>query len=157
GFSWYSSDLFVDARVGGSKTGEFADALAFAAVSIEVASRYGERDETENYIFDEVEAYAEGEPVKAGNGSPDIHGYYTDAEAYGDEWMSGDHAHIELTDVTEYSYKAKAEDLEPNTTYHYRVGSESGEVSESGQFKTSGEKGEPFKFVHYTDTQNAFW
>lgn len=157
GFSWYTSDLFEDAKVWVSKTGEFDDALEFDAEAKEVASSYGERDENGNYIFAEVEEDAEGEPVEDGNGEPVINGYYTDAQAYGDEWMSGDHGHIELTDVTEYSYKAKAEDLEPNTTYHYRVGSESGEVSESGQFKTSGEKGEPFKFVHYTDTQNAFW
>ena len=30
-------------------------------------------------------------------------------------------------------------------------------MSEVGQFKTSGEDGDAFKFVHYTDTQNAFW
>lgn len=157
GFSWYTTDHFEDSKVWVSKTGEFDDAIEFDAEAKEVTSSYGERDENGNYIFAEVEEDSEGEPVEDENGDPVINGYYTDAQAHGDEWMSGDYGHIELTDVTEYSYKAKATDLEPDTTYHYKVGSESGEVSESGQFKTSGEKGEPFKFVHYTDTQNAFW
>ena len=64
---------------------------------------------------------------------------------------------MDLIDVKEYSYKAEAAELEPDTTYYYQVGSESGEISEVGEFKTSGESGDPFKFVHYTDTQNAFW
>ncbi len=131
--------------------------MEFAAEASEVTSSYGERDENGNYIFGEVKEDKEGEPVEDENGEPVINGYYTDRQAHGAEWMSGDYGHIELTDVTEYSYKAQAAELEPNSTYSYKVGSESGEVSEIGTFKTSGESGDPFKFVHYTDTQNAFW
>src|SRR5699024_6206624 len=47
GFSWYTSDLFEDAKVWVSKTGEFDDALEFDAEAKEVASSYGERDEME--------------------------------------------------------------------------------------------------------------
>lgn len=156
-FNWYTSDLFEDAKVWVSKSGNFDDTLEFDAKASEVTSTYGERDKNGNYIFGEVKEDAEGEPVEDENGEPVINGYYTDQEAHGDEWMSGDYGHIELTDVTEYSYKAQADDLEPNSTYSYKVGSESGEVSEIGTFETSGEAGDPFKFVHYTDTQNAFW
>ena len=156
-FNWYTTDLFEDAKVWVSKSGNFDDTLEFDAEASEVTSSYGERDENGNYIFGEVKEDKEGEPVEDENGEPVINGYYTDAQAHGDEWMSGDYGHMELTDVTEYSYKAQAADLEPNSTYSYKVGSESGEVSEIGTFKTSGEAGDPFKFVHYTDTQNAFW
>lgn len=156
-FNWYTTDLFEDAKVRVSKSGNFDDTIEFEAEATEVTSSYGERDENGNYIFAEVKEDAEGKPVEDDNGEPVINGYYTDRQAHGDEWMSGDYGHIELTDVTEYSYKAQAADLEPNSTYSYKVGSESGEVSEIGTFKTSGEAGDPFKFVHYTDTQNAFW
>lgn len=156
-FNWYTTDLFEDAKVWVSKSGDFDDALEFKAEATEVTSSYGERDENGNYIFAEVKENSEGEPVEDENVEPVLNGYYTDQQAHGDDWMSGDYGHIELTDVTEYSYKAKATDLEPNTDYYYQVGSESGKVSETGTFKTSGEAGDPFKFVHYTDTQNAFW
>lgn len=156
-FNWYTTDLFEDAKVWVSKSGNFDDTLEFDAEASEVTSSYGERDENGNYIFGEVKEDKEGEPVEDDNGEPVINGYYTDQQAHGAEWMSGDYGHIELTDVTEYSYKAQAVDLEPNSTYSYKVGSEPGEVSEIGTFKTSGEAGDPFKFVHYTDTQNAFW
>ncbi|AKG73031.1 purple acid phosphatase family protein [Salinicoccus halodurans] len=157
GFSWYTTDHFKDSKVWISKSGNFDDTLQFEAEAKEVTSSYGERDENGNYIFAEVKEDEEGEAVEDENGEPVINGYYTDRQAHGDEWMSGDYGHIELTDVTEYSYKAKATGLEPNTTYYYQVGSGSGKVSEFGKFKTSGENGDPFKFVHYTDTQNAFW
>lgn len=157
GFSWYTTDLFEDAKVWVSKSGEFDDTLEFEAEAKKVTSSYGERDKNGNYIFGEVEKDEEGEPVEDENGEPVINGYYTDAQAHGDDWMGGEYGHMELTDVTEYSYKAQAKGLEPNSTYYYQVGSESGKVSEFGKFKTSGENGDPFKFVHYTDTQNAFW
>ena len=156
-FNWYTTDLFEDAKVWVSKSGNFDDALEFKAEATKVTSSYGERDKNGNYIFAEVKENSEGEPVEDENGEPVLNGYYTDRQAHGDDWMSGDYGHIELTDVTEYSYKAKATDLEPNTDYYYQVGSESGKVSETGTFKTSGKAGDPFKFVHYTDTQNAFW
>ena len=156
-FNWYTTDLFEDAKVRVSKSGNFDDTIEFEAEATEVTSSYGERDENGNYIFGEVKEDAEGEPLEDENGEPVINGYYTDRQAHGDQWMSGDYGHIELTDITEYSYKAQASDLEPNSTYYYQVGSESGEMSETGTFKTSGEAGDPFKFVHYTDTQNAFW
>lgn len=158
GFNWYTTDLFEDSKVWVSKSGNFDDTLEFEAEATEVTSHYGERDEDGYYIFADVEEDEEGEPVTDENGDPIINGYYTDEQAHGGEWMYGnEYGQLDLIDVTEYSYKAQATDLEPNTTYYYQVGSESGEISEVGEFKTSGEDGDPFKFVHYTDTQNAFW
>lgn len=158
GFNWYTTDLYEDSKVWVSKSGNFDDTLEFEAEAQEVTSSYGERDEDGYYIFADVEEDDEGEPVTDDNGEPIINGYYTDEQANGGEWMSGsEYGQMDLIDVQEYSYKAQATDLEPNTTYYYQVGSESGEISEVGEFETSGEDGDPFKFVHYTDTQNAFW
>ncbi|GAB3058910.1 metallophosphoesterase [Salinicoccus sesuvii] len=157
GFNWYTTELADSPMIWVSESGNFDDAMAFEAEATEVTSSYGERDQHGNYIFGEVAEDEEGEPMEDENGDPVINGYYTDAQAHGDDWMSGDYGHIELIDVTEYSYKAKAVDLEPNKTYYYKVGSEADHVSEVGQFKTSGEAGEAFSFIHYTDTQNAFW
>lgn len=158
GFNWYTTDFFEASKVWISKSGNFDDTLEFEAEAAEVTSHYGERDMNGYYIFADVEEDEEGEPVTDENGDPVINGYYTDEQAHGGDWMYGrEYGQLDLTDVQEYSYKAHATGLEPNTTYYYQVGSESGEISETGQFKTSGEAGDPFKFVHYTDTQNAFW
>ena len=158
GFNWYTTDLFEASKVWISKSGNFDDTLEFEAEAAEVTSHYGERDMNGYYIFADVEEDEEGEPVTDENGDPVINGYYTDEQAHGGDWMYGrEYGQLDLTDVEEYSYKAHATGLEPDTTYYYQVGSESGEISEIGQFKTSGEAGDPFKFVHYTDTQNAFW
>ncbi|MCG1010729.1 metallophosphoesterase family protein [Salinicoccus sp. ID82-1] len=157
GFNWYTTDLARNPMVWVSKSGNFEDAMTFEAEATEVTSSYGERDMNGNFIFAEVAEDEEGEPMEDENGEPVINGYYTDAQAHGDEWMSGDYGHMELIDVTEHSYKAKATGLEPNTTYYYKVGSEAGQMSEVGEFMTSGEDGDRFSFIHYTDTQNAFW
>lgn len=157
GFNWYTTELADSPMVWVSESGNFDDAMAFEAEATEVTSSYGERDQHGNYIFAEVAEDEEGEPMEDENGEPVINGYYTDAQAHGDDWMSGDYGHMELIDVTEYSYKAKATELESNKTYYYKVGSEADHMSEVGQFKTSGEAGEAFSFIHYTDTQNAFW
>src|SRR5699024_12163197 len=72
--------------------------------------------------------------------------------------MSGDkHGKTNLISEAEYTYKAQAKDLKPKTKYYYKVGREKGGKSQIGQFKTDGKKGDPFNFVQYTDTQNAFW
>lgn len=158
GFNWYTTDLYEDSKVWVSESGNFDDTIEFEAEAQEVTSSYGERDEKGYYIFADVEEDDDGEPVTGEDGEPIINGYYTDAQAHGGDWMSGsEYGQLDLIDVEEYSYKAQATDLEPNTTYHYQVGSETGEISEVGEFETSGEAGDHFKFVHYTDTQNAFW
>ncbi|MEB6201201.1 metallophosphoesterase family protein [Mammaliicoccus fleurettii] len=157
-FNWYTTDQFKDAKVWVSETGNFDDARSFDAKSKKVNSKYVERDKNGNFIFADLEKDDEGEPVKDKNGKEKVKGYYTDKNAKGPEWTRGDkHGKSELTTVPEYSYKAEANNLKPNTTYYYRVGSANGPQSEVGQFKTSGNKDDHFQFVQYTDTQNAYW
>lgn len=158
GFSWYTTNKFNDAKVWISETGDFSDAQVVNSKPKKVNSKYVERDKNGNFIFADVEKDDEGEIIKDSNGKEKINGYYTDENASGAEWTSGDkHGKSELTTVPEYTYKAKAQNLKPNTKYYYKVGSASGPQSEVGQFKTSGNSGDEFKFVQYTDTQNAYW
>ena len=157
-FNWYTTDKFDDAKVWVSETGDFSDAISFDAKAENVTSKYLERDNNGNIIFADPVKDDDGEPVKDNNDNDKINGYYTDANVSGQEWMGGnEHGKAELTKQREYTYKAKATGLKPNTNYHYYVGSKSGPKSEIGQFKTSGNEGDPFKFVQYTDTQNAYW
>ena len=158
GFNWYTTDKFKDAKVWVSETGDFSDAKSFDAKAKKVKSKYIERDKNGNFIFADIEKDDEGKAIKDENGKEKVNGYYTDKNASGPEWTRGDmQGKSEMTNVEEYNYKAKAKNLKPNTKYYYKVGSENGPQSEVGQFQTSGDKGDPFKFVQYTDTQNAYW
>ena len=158
GFNWYTTDKFDDAKVWVSISKDLSDPLIFDPEVAEVTNQYAERTEDGYYIYADLEKDDEGDPVEGEDGEPIINGYYTDENVSGPEWTSGDAVgSLDLVDVTEYSYKALATDLEPNTTYYYQVGSDSGEKSEIGTFNTSGEVGDEFTFVQYTDTQNAYW
>ena len=158
GFNWYTTDPFDDAKVWVSTSEDLSDATTFETEVTEVTNRYAERTEDGYYIYADLEKDDEGNPVEGEDGKPVINGYYTDEGKEGPEWTSGDAVgSLDLIDVTEHSYKAVATDLEPNTTYYYQVGSESGEKSEIGTLKTSGEAGDAFTFIQYTDTQNAYW
>ncbi|REI16897.1 purple acid phosphatase family protein [Staphylococcus felis] len=157
GFSWYTTDKFDDSKVWVSESKDFKKAKSFKATPKKVISKYLERDKEGHIIYKDIEKDDEGNPVKK-DGKPKVNGYYTDENAEGPEWTSGDkHGESELLKETEYTYKAKAKNLKPNTQYYYKVGSEKGNKSEVGQFKTAGDKGDPFNFVQYTDTQNAYW
>lgn len=158
GFNWYTTDKFDDAKVWVSISEDLSDPLIFDPEVAEVTNQYAERTEDGYYIYADLEKDDEGDPAEGEDGEPIINGYYTDENVSGPEWTSGDAVgSLDLVDVTEYSYKALATDLEPNTTYYYQVGSDSGEKSEIGTFNTSGEVGDEFTFVQYTDTQNAYW
>lgn len=157
-FNWYTTNLFEDAKVLVSTSEDMADAQEFAAEATEVVNEYGERDENGFFIYEDVAYTEEGELETDENGDPVINGYYTDENVSGPEWTSGDAVgQLHLQEVTEYSYKAEATELEPNTTYYYQVGSQEGGLSEVGTFTTAGEEGETFTFIQYTDTQNAYW
>lgn len=156
GFNWYTTDEFSDAKVWMSTEEDMSDAQEFEAEGTAVDSYYGERTEDGYYIFADQE---DGEVIEE-NGEPVINGYYTDENIEPDdqEWTGGyGVGHMDLIEVQEYSYKALATELDPDTTYYYQVGSEDGEKSEIGTFKTSGEPDDEFTFVQYTDTQNAYW
>ncbi len=157
GFSWYTTDEFKDAKVWVSQSKDFKHAKTFKAKSKKVNSKYLERDKAGNIIFKDIEKDDEGEPVKK-DGKPKVNGYYTDKNVGGPAWTSGDqHGETDLISEPEYTYKAKAKNLKPNTQYYYKVGSEKGKKSQVGTFKTGGDKGDAFSFIQYTDTQNAFW
>lgn len=158
GFNWYTTDLFEDSYVWISTSEDMSDAKAFEAEATEVTNQYAERTKDGYFIFADVEKDDEGKPVIGKDGEPVINGYFTDEGKKGPGWTSGNERGLpNLIDVKEYSYKATAVDLEPDTTYYYQVGSESGGKSKVGTFKTSGEEGGAFTFIQYTDTQNAFW
>ncbi|WP_326035043.1 purple acid phosphatase family protein [Staphylococcus xylosus] len=158
GFSWYTSDKFDDSKVWVSESKNFKNAKTFDADAQKVDSKYLERDKQGNIIFKDIAKDDEGEPVKGKDGKEKVNGYYTDKHAGGPEWMSGDkHGKTNLITEAEHTYKAQAKGLKPNTKYYYKVGSDKGKKSQVGQFKTAGKKGDPFNFVQYTDTQNAFW
>ncbi|MGW7931298.1 purple acid phosphatase family protein [Staphylococcus xylosus] len=158
GFSWYTSDKFDDSKVWISESKNFKNAKKFDADAQKVDSKYLERDKQGNIIFKDIAKNDEGEPVKGKDGKEKVNGYYTDKHAGGPEWMSGDkHGKTNLITEAEHTYKAQAKGLKPNTKYYYKVGSDRGKKSQVGQFKTAGKKGDPFNFVQYTDTQNAFW
>src|SRR5699024_9009685 len=200
-----------DSKVWVSESKNFKNAKTFDVKPKKVKSKYLERDKHGHIIFKDIAKNDEGEPIKDRNGEEKVNGYYTDKHAGGPEWMSGDkHGKTNLISEAEYTYKAQAKDLKPNTKYYYKVGSEKGGKSQIGQvktggkndekknktnlrkkaeytykaqakdlkpntkyyykvgsekggksqigqFKTGGKKGDPFNFVQYTDTQNAFW
>lgn len=158
GFNWYTTDLFTDAKVWVSTSEDLSDAIVFEAEATEVTNRYAERTEDGYFIFADVEMDDDENPIEDENGNLIINGFYTDEGKEGSEWTNGSEVgYLDLIDVTEYSYKALATDLEPDTKYYYQVGSETGEKSEVGTFQTGGESGDEFTFIHYTDTQNAYW
>src|SRR5690625_702974 len=158
GFNWYTTDLFTDAKVWISTSEDLNDAIIFDAEATEVTNRYAERTDEGYFIFADVEMDDDENPIEDENGKLIINGFYTDEGKEGSEWTNGsDVGYLDLIDVTEYSYKALATDLEPDTQYYYQVGSESGEKSKVGTFQTGGESGDEFTFIHYTDTQNAYW
>lgn len=157
-FNWFTTSKFDDAKVIVSKSEDMSEPMEFAAEATEVTNRYLERDENGFLIFADVAYDEEGKVEKNEKDEPKINGYFTDENQSGPEWTSGDAVgQASLIDVIEHAYKAEATELEPNTTYYYQVGSETGEMSEVGKFSTASEAGEAFTFIQYTDTQNAYW
>ncbi|MBG9982818.1 metallophosphoesterase family protein [Aerococcaceae bacterium DSM 111020] len=157
-FNWYMNDLFEDAVVRVSTSEDMSDAVEFTAEATEVTNYYLERDENGYIIFEDPVYNEEGELQTDDSGNPQLNGYYTDESVSGPEWTSGSAVgQANLREANEHVYKAKATELEPNTTYYYQVGSPSDEMSETGSFKTAGTEDDSFTFIQYTDTQNAYW
>lgn len=162
GFNWYTTEEMADAKVKVSTSEDMSDPIEFAAEASQVTSDYAERDENGYYIYASVETDEEGEQLLDDEGQPEeVLGYFTDEQIDREntEWTSdgGNLGYLYMQEVEEYSYKAEAEGLDPDTTYYYQVGSEEGGFSETGSFNTSAGDDEEFQFIHYTDTQNAYW
>lgn len=149
-FNWYSSEA-LNGQVWLSTHADMREAKTIAAERTPITSHYGERDARGNFIFADIK--------KDDNGKENLNGYYTDREptTADKKWLSGKEiGKLTLYPVEEYAYKAQVTDLKPNTRYYYQVGS-ADKKSAIGTFRTAGAAGEAFSFIHYTDTQNAFW
>ncbi|MEY8370255.1 metallophosphoesterase family protein [Aerococcaceae bacterium 50-4] len=162
GFNWYTTEEMADAKVKVSTSENMSDPIEFAAEASQVTSDYAERDENGYYIYASVATDEEGEQLLDNEGQPEeVLGYFTDEQIDREntEWTSdgGNLGYLYMQEVEEVSYKAEAEGLDPDTTYYYQVGSEEGGFSETGSFNTSAGDDEAFQFIHYTDTQNAYW
>lgn len=160
GFNWYTSDFIEGSQVRVSTNEDMSDPMVFNAKPDETINEYAERTEEGYYIYSDLKTDEEGETVTDKNGDPIVNGYYTDEHISpeNEDWTSGDAVgHLDTIAVQEFSYKAQATGLEPDTEYYYQVGSEETGFSEVGTFKTSGGEDDEFTFVQYTDTQNAYW
>ncbi|AMB99465.1 serine/threonine protein phosphatase [Aerococcus urinaehominis] len=166
-FNWYTTDKMDGAIVKVSKSDDMSDAKEFKANIEAVTSEYAERDENGYYIYSAAKVDDEGNLITNDKGEPaEIVGYFTDEQitrdntqwtADGSKDQDGKIAHLGLVDVKEHIYKATADGLEADTQYYYQVGSADGGFSEVGSFRTAGKAGQEFQFIHYTDTQNAYW
>ncbi len=152
-FNWFTSDN-LESYVWVSTNADMSNPQAFSAVSSAVKSHYVERDQDGYFLFQLINQET-NEVVR----------YFTDEGRVAGEWdhtfeikdKDTEKVGIDVDKITEYSYKAEATGLTPDTVYYYQVGSESGGKSEIGTFKTSSTKEKAFTFLHYTDTQNAYW
>lgn len=161
-FNWYTTDNLTDSVVRVSTSEDMADAVEFTADVSEVASEYAERDAEGYYIYASVTTDEEGDFLVDDNGEPEeVLGYFTDEQITREntEWTAdGDGlGYLALQEVAEHSHKATATGLEPDTQYYFQLGSESEGFSDTGSFRTATEGVSPTQFIHYTDTQNAYW
>lgn len=161
-FNWYTTDRLDDSVVRVSVNEDMSDAVEFPAEVDEVLSEYAERDADGYYIYASVTTDDEGDFLVDDNGEPEeILGYFTDEQITRDntQWTAdGDElGYLALQEVTEHTNKATATGLEPDTEYYFQLGSESEGFSETGSFTTATEDVSETQFIHYTDTQNAYW
>ncbi|MCQ4625761.1 metallophosphoesterase family protein [Corynebacterium sp. CCUG 69979] len=162
GFNWYTKDDLDDSILLVSEQENMSDAMEFPAEATEVTNRYAERDQDGYFIYSAATFDDEGDMLVDDEGNPEeVEGYFTDEQIDREntKWTADGSklAHLSLVDVKEHSNKATATGLEPGKTYYFQVGSESEGYSETGTFTTSNPDEEGFQFIHYTDTQNAYW
>lgn len=147
-FNWYTKDALEDAHVIVSEHQDLSNGQRFEAQQKGTQTNHLERDKNGNVIYELAEYDEDGRSV-----------YFTDDVIAQDnhDWTGGAYSNgASLQPVMETINKAKATGLKANTTYYYRLGA-TGHMSPLGTFKTAAVGQDPFKFVHYTDTQNAFW
>lgn len=161
-FNWYTSDRVPDSMVRISTSEDMSDVLEFPADTSEVTSHYAERDKDGHYIYASVPRDDDGRFLVDEKGEPkEILGYFTDEQITLDntEWTAdgGELGYLGLQEITEHTNKVTATGLRPGTTYFYQVGSPTEGFSETGTFSTADPDAREFQFIHYTDTQNAYW
>ncbi|WP_124058629.1 fibronectin type III domain-containing protein [Vaginisenegalia massiliensis] len=145
-FNWYTTNEVRDSKVLISTDKNFTNPITYAVQNIQVESNYDDRTADGHLIF----------TVRDNN--EQVIGYYTDAvidpKNFG--FTDGDTAgYPDTRTVNEYIHRVVANGLTPNTVYYYKVGSESKGFSPVGLFKTAANESQPFRFIQYTDTQNA--
>ena len=161
-FNWYTTDNVEDSVVRVSTSEDMSDPMEFEADVEEVTSEYAERDENGYYIYAHITTDEDDEFLVDENGEPEeILGYFTDEQIDREntQWTAdGDElGYLALQEVTEHTNKATATGLEPDTEYYFQLGSESEGFTETGSFTTASEDASETTFIHYTDTQNAYW
>ncbi|MDY4647248.1 MAG: metallophosphoesterase [Aerococcus suis] len=147
-FNWYTKDALEDASVYLSENEDLSNAQVIKATHKGTQTNYLERDKDGNVIYELPDFNESGKSV-----------YFTDKQMSADnhDWIDGSHEdNINTRLVQETINKAIAKGLKPNTRYFYRVGAP-GFLSPIGTFKTASAGAAPFTFIHYTDTQNAYW
>lgn len=152
-FNWFTSDK-LDSYVWVSENRDMKNAKAFPAEASVVDSHYVERDEKGFFIFQLID-----------NASNTVKKYFTDEGKKGQKWdhnkeitdKEKESVKIDVNKIPEYSYKADAKGLKPDTEYFYQAGSSTGGKSEVGSFRTADKDQDKFTFLQYTDTQNAYW
>lgn len=161
-FNWYTTDAFEDSVVRVSTNKDMSDAKEFSADVAEVVSEYAERDADGYYIYASTTRDEDGNFIVDENGEPvEVLGYFTDEQITREntQWTAdGDElGYLALQDVVEHTNKVTATDLEEDTQYYFQLGSPTGGFSEVGSFRTASDDADGVQFIHYTDTQNAYW
>lgn len=146
----YLSNTHVEFTRELRKAENMSYAMEFKPEINEVESKYLEKTAEGHIIFSYTEEDENGEEITL---------YATDEGMEDNKlYMAGRmHGYVEMIPVTEYTYHAVAEGLEPDTQYFYQLGSKEGGKSAVGKFHTASEESDSLKFIHFADTQNAFW
>lgn len=151
-FHWFTTEPAKNPVVLISATADMHTAQAFPASVRSVDSHYLERDKDGYFIYKKTDS--------AGK----VINYFTDRDKTDIKWEPKKEAKnknekvgVDVTITKETIYYADVQGLTPATTYYYQVGDKDGLLSDVGTFKTSGAEDKPLTFIHYTDTQNAFW
>lgn len=151
-FRWFTTERVKNPVVLISTTADMRAAKTFPASARSVDSHYLERDKDGYFIYKKMDS------------SGKVTSYFTDRNKTDVKWEPKKEAKnknetvaIDIINVKETSYDADINGLTPATTYYYQVGEQDGVLSEVGKFKTSAAKDLPLTFIHYTDTQNAYW
>lgn len=170
---WHSSYADEAARLYVSKSQDMSNAVSYQPEIHTIVDGFHIQTTPDGYYVyaimwdeenDEVFTSDKKDPFIAVNRPEEVVGYFTDHvfTANNLQWLDKGYDNWALAlpypAMTEYAYKVTATGLDSDTLYYYQVGNpliEEG-LSPVGRFRTAADGKEDFRFVHYTDTQNAF-